>query len=78
MATDDERFNRDQPQDARLLLRPREVASLLSVSRSTVYGWIATGNLPVVRLGTSRVARVPLDALRDWIDAQVEGGDAHR
>jgi excisionase family DNA binding protein len=61
--------------DYRLLLRPGEVAEMLGVSRSTVYALITAGHLPVVRLGSRRVARVPLYALHAWIEEQTEGGN---
>ena len=48
------------------LLTPKEVASRLSVSPRTVYGWIAEGRLASVRL-SERVTRVPEDA----VDAMV-------
>ena len=48
------------------LLTPKQVASRLSVSPRTVYGWIAEGRLASVRL-SERVTRVPEDA----VDAMV-------
>jgi len=49
----------------RLLLRGREVAEALGVSRALAYRWMADGTLPVVRFG--RAVRVPQAALRGWI-----------
>lgn len=53
-----------------LLLRIDEAAHLLSLGRSTIYKMIARGELPVVKCGTAR--RLPLDALKAWIDAHTE------
>jgi excisionase family DNA binding protein len=40
------------------LLRPDEVAKYLSLSRSTIYGWIQTGRLDAKKVGGSvRVKR---------------------
>jgi excisionase family DNA binding protein len=50
----------------KLLLRPDEVAELLSMGRSKVYALIASGEVPVVRIGKS--VRVPLQALRVWTE----------
>jgi excisionase family DNA binding protein len=57
----------------RLLLRPVEAAETLGVSRSRIYELIAQGELPSIRIGGS--VRVPVDALRDWIDVQLGAGD---
>ena len=58
-----------------LLLRPAEVAALLSTSRSRVYELIADGSIHTVRLGPSgshRITRTELDrfisALSDKTD----------
>lgn len=52
----------DKP--AQLLLRVPEAAVLLSISRTATYQLIATGQLPVIRLGRSiRVPRVALERL---------------
>jgi excisionase family DNA binding protein len=50
----------------RLLLRPAEVADVLGVGRSKVYGLLATGELPSVRVGHS--VRVPAAALHRWVE----------
>jgi excisionase family DNA binding protein len=49
----------------RILWRVAEVAKMLGVSRSTIYAWIARGQIPVTRLGG--VIRIPDEALRDLI-----------
>lgn len=53
----------------RLLLRPREAAEAIGVGRSKVYELLASGKLPCIRVGSS--VRVPVDALRAWIDRQL-------
>lgn len=53
----------------RLLLRPLEVANSIGIGRSKVYELLASGELPSIRIGGS--VRVPLDALRAWIDRQL-------
>jgi len=58
----------------RLLLRPGEVADLLGVSRSKVYELIATRVIPTIQVGSR--ARVPLHALREWIDRRMANGRA--
>ena len=63
--TDSSRMNE------RLLLRVDEVARLLSLGRSKTYELIAAGTLPTVRLGRS--VRVPVEALRRWLDDQCTG-----
>ena len=50
----------------RLLLRVPEVAKALGLGRTKVYELIATGELPVIRLG--RAVRVSVAALQKWVD----------
>ena len=52
-------------------LRAEEVAEELGIARSTAYALMASGELPVIRIGKS--VRVPVDALRAWIAQKVEG-----
>ncbi len=52
----------------KLLLRVTEAAELASVSRTTAYELIASGQWPVVRVGAA--VRVPLAGLRAWVEAQ--------
>lgn len=54
----------------KLLLRASEAQKLLSLSRSTIYAMIASGELPSVRIG--RAVRVPADGLREWVKRQTE------
>lgn len=58
----------------RMLLNADEVAVLTGWSRATVYRFIQTGILPVIRVG--RTVRVPADALERWIRSQITGGIA--
>lgn len=53
------------------LLRPAEVAEMLSMSRSKVYALVAAGRLPAVRAMGS--VRVPRRALSAWIVQNTEG-----
>jgi excisionase family DNA binding protein len=55
-----------------LLLRGREVAEELGISRALAYRWMQSGVLPVVRVLGSRSVRVPRAALLAWIDQQTE------
>jgi len=54
----------DKPE--KLLIRPVEVAAMLSISRSSAYELIAAGTIPSVRLG--RMVRVPLEAIRKIVE----------
>ena len=58
----------------RLLLRPEEVQEALGLGRSKTYELIASGELPVVRIG--RCVRVPAEALQLWIDNKIESGES--
>lgn len=53
-----------------LLLRGREVAEVLGVSRALAYRLMADGSLPVIRLGSGRSVRVPSAALITWIESR--------
>ena len=48
-----------------LLLKADEVAKMLGLGRTKVYEMMASGELPVVRIGTA--VRVPRQRLLDWI-----------
>ena len=54
----------------KLMLRPAEAADAIGVSRSKAYELIAAGSIPSVKVGGCE--RVPVDALRAWIDRQLE------
>jgi excisionase family DNA binding protein len=53
-----------------MLLRADEVAKLLAFGRSKTYELMASGQLPVVRVG--RAVRVPRAALDEWVRAHIE------
>jgi excisionase family DNA binding protein len=50
----------------RLLLRPEEAARALGIGRSKLFLMLATGELPVVRIGRS--TRIPTAALQHWVE----------
>jgi excisionase family DNA binding protein len=52
-----------------LLVRVEEAARILSLSRSTIYEMLDSGELPSVRRGAAR--RIPLAALHAWIAQQL-------
>ncbi len=54
-----------------VLLRPREAAELLGLSRSQVYSLCRRGELPTVRIGAS--VRVPRRALEEWVARRATG-----
>jgi excisionase family DNA binding protein len=54
-----------------LLVRVEEAARMLSLSRSTIYEMLDSGELPSVRRGVAR--RIPMTALRAWVAQQTEG-----
>ncbi|HEX6554945.1 MAG TPA: helix-turn-helix domain-containing protein [Ktedonobacteraceae bacterium] len=58
--------NQNEAPTQRLLLRVPEVAKALGLGRTKVYELIATGELPVIRLG--RAVRVSVTALQKWVD----------
>jgi excisionase family DNA binding protein len=57
------------------LLKVHEVQAVLGLGRSKVYELMASGVLPVVRLGP-RVARVPAHGLQRWIEERTSALDA--
>ncbi len=56
----------------RELLRPSEVATYFSVSVKTVYGWIAEGKIDAVKIGITRVIRIPRDSIKRLIRPVIE------
>lgn len=50
----------------RLLLRIPEVMSMLGLGRTKIYELIATGELPVIRVG--KAVRISIVALEKWIE----------
>lgn len=61
--------------EPRLLIRPAEAAQLMGLSRSKIYELISEGAIPVVRIHKS--VRIPMDALRHWIETHTSGADQH-
>lgn len=54
-----------------MLLTIPEAASVLALGRTTLYELIAAGELEVVHVG--RAARVPVDALRQFVEERRAG-----
>jgi excisionase family DNA binding protein len=63
------------PEDADrpLLLDSRAVAELLDLGRTKVFQMMASGELPVIRIG--RCVRVPRSGLESWIAARSESSE---
>jgi excisionase family DNA binding protein len=57
-----------------MLYRPAEAADAIGVSRARAYELIAAGVIPSIKIGSS--IRVPVEALRAWIDRQLESREA--
>jgi excisionase family DNA binding protein len=62
--------NTNTPAIERLLLRPREMAELIGVSRTRAYELLRSGTIPSIKIGSS--VRVSASQLRRWIDDRVE------
>ena len=58
----------------KILLKPTEAAETLGIGRTRVYEMLASGELPSIRLGRS--IRVPVAALKQWIERQQNGNGA--
>lgn len=54
----------------KLLLRADEVAVVMSVSRSTVYNLLASGEIPSVSVGGNK--RVPAEWLKEWVASRLK------
>lgn len=52
-----------------ILVRPEEAARMLRVSRSAVYGLMAAGELPSIKIGARR--RIPRKSLDDYVRRQL-------
>ena len=57
----------------KLLVTPGEAADALGVGRSTIYDLMPLKILPSVKLGRAR--RIPVAALREWVN-KLSTGDA--
>ena len=53
----------------RVLLRVEEVAEAIGLSRAKVYELLTEGRIPSVKIGRSR--RIPVSALKGWIEAEL-------
>lgn len=51
--------------EEKLLVKPERAAEMTDLCRATIYKLIANGEIPSIRIGSSR--RVPVEALRQWI-----------
>jgi len=71
--TQGKKMNTPEQQPQPLLVRVEEAARLLSLSRSTLYEMLASGELPSVKFGAAR--RVPVVALKQWVAAHTTNGD---
>ena len=58
--------------DNRLLLKAPQAAYALEISLRKLWALTASGEIPYVRIGRS--VRYPVESLREWIDAQKQGG----
>jgi excisionase family DNA binding protein len=58
-----------------LLIKPEEAARAISVSRSTLYDMLARREIESVSIGRSR--RIPVAALRRWVEAQASRQNAN-
>jgi excisionase family DNA binding protein len=53
----------------RALITPAEAAEMLGISRSTLFRVMRRGDFPVIRVESC--PRIPVEALRRWIDSQL-------
>ena len=53
----------------KLLLKPTEVAEVLSIGKSKCYQLISAGTIPSVRIGKS--LRIPVALLEQWLEAAI-------
>ena len=60
----------------RLLYKPVEAAQAIRVSRSKMYVLMRSGQVPSIRVGG--VLRVPVEALRLWVEQQLADRTAPR
>ncbi len=60
----------------KLLLTPQECSETIQVGRSRMYELLASGDIPSVKIGRS--IRIPIDALKKWIEDQQSDLEATR
>jgi excisionase family DNA binding protein len=56
----------DDDRRRRLLVSLPEAAEILCLGRSTVYGLVARGEIPTIRIG--RAVRIQIGALEEWVE----------
>lgn len=54
-----------------MLLTVKDLEKELQLGRTRTYELVRSGDLPVIRIG--RAVRIPLEALRQWVEAQAAG-----
>lgn len=54
---------------AKIAYRAEEAATLLSISRTAVFGLIRSGELPAIRIGGRR--RIPHTSIEDYVARQL-------
>ena len=57
-----------------VLLRAEEVAQVLNIGRSKAYELMASGQLPVMRIGRS--VRVPAKGFQEWLETRLDATTA--
>jgi len=62
--------------DKPLLLTVSDFQSETGLGRTTAYALLASGELPVVRVG--RAVRIPRTALESWIEKKSNAGETNR
>lgn len=62
------------PPAAKILYRAEEAATLLSISRTAVFGLIRSGELSAIRIGGRR--RIPHTSIEDYVTRQL-GAETH-
>ena len=59
------------------LLTAEQIAQILNVQKSTIYGWVQIGYIPCFRLGTGKkkpLVRFSLSQVQEWLkEKEVEG-----
>jgi excisionase family DNA binding protein len=61
--------NAAPPPAAKIAYRAEEAATLLSISRTAVFGLIRSGELPAIRIGGRR--RIPHTSIEDYVTRQL-------
>ena len=53
-----------------MLLTVKDLEAELQLGRTRTYELVRSGTLPVIRIG--RAVRIPRDALRQWVEGQMQ------